>query len=69
MDGYGDLVTAAAEAGEADAPVSSGNFLTRYAAALQARSASEAKAGGSLTIADKGVVSEFLVPTDYSPLR
>jgi len=36
---------------------------------LQARSASEAKAGGSLTIADKGVVSEFLVPTDYSPLR
>jgi len=36
---------------------------------LQARAASEKQAGGSLTVADKGVVSEFLVPTDYSPLK
>ena len=36
---------------------------------LEARTASEKQAGGSLTVADKGVVSEFLVPTDYSPLK
>ena len=36
---------------------------------LAARTASEEKAGGSLTEKDGGVVSEFLVPTDYSPLR
>ena len=36
---------------------------------LAARKASEAKAGGSLTEAKGGVVSEFLVPTDYSPLK
>lgn len=36
---------------------------------IAARSASEQKAGGSLTEADRGVLSEFLVPTDYSPLR
>jgi hypothetical protein len=35
---------------------------------VAARKASEAKAGGSLT-EKGGVVSEFLVPTDYSPLR
>ncbi len=35
----------------------------------QARQASEAQAGGSLTEAKDGVRSEFLVPTDYSPLR
>jgi NIPSNAP len=35
---------------------------------IAARKASEAKAGGSLTEKD-GVVSEFLVPTDYSPLK
>ena len=35
---------------------------------VAARKASEAKAGSSLTEKD-GVVSEFLVPTDYSPLR
>jgi hypothetical protein len=35
---------------------------------VAARKASEAKAGGSLTEKD-GVVSEFLVPADYSPLR
>lgn len=34
-----------------------------------ARTASEAAAGGPLTIKDKGVVSEFLEPTAYSPLR
>ena len=36
---------------------------------LAARTASEEKAGGSLTEKKGGVVSEFLVPTDYSPLR
>jgi hypothetical protein len=34
-----------------------------------AKTASEAAAGGSLTNKEKGVVSTFLVPTDYSPLR
>jgi hypothetical protein len=36
---------------------------------LAARRASEDAAGGSLTNPEKGVVSEFLVPTEYSPLR
>ena len=36
---------------------------------LAARRASEERAGGSLTTAQKGVVSEFLAATDYSPLR
>jgi hypothetical protein len=36
---------------------------------LAARKASEAKGGGSLTEAKGGVLSEFLVPTDYSPLK
>jgi len=36
---------------------------------IAARTASEQRAGGSLTEATGGVVSEFLVPTDYSPLR
>jgi hypothetical protein len=36
---------------------------------LAARKASEDKAGGSLTEAKGGVVSEYLVPTDYSPLK
>ena len=34
-----------------------------------AKTASETAAGGSLTIKEKGVVSEFLAATDYSPLR
>jgi hypothetical protein len=34
----------------------------------KARKASETEAGGSLTV-DKGVKSEFLVPTDYSPTK
>jgi hypothetical protein len=34
-----------------------------------AREASEKKGGGSLTEAKGGVLSEFLVPTDYSPLK
>jgi hypothetical protein len=34
-----------------------------------ARQASEEKAGGSLTEPKGGVVSEFLTPTDYSPLK
>ncbi|QDU22548.1 NIPSNAP family protein [Urbifossiella limnaea] len=36
---------------------------------LAARKASEDKAGGSLTEATNGVLSEYLVPTDYSPLK
>lgn len=36
---------------------------------LAARKASEEKGGGSLTTEKGGVVSEFLVPTDYSPLK
>ena len=36
---------------------------------VKARTASEEKAGGSLTEKEKGVVSEFLKPTDYSPLK
>ncbi len=36
---------------------------------LAARKASEEKAGGSLTEAKDGVVSEFLKPTDYSPWK
>ncbi|MFM9016388.1 MAG: NIPSNAP family protein [Verrucomicrobiota bacterium] len=35
---------------------------------IAAKEASEKKAGGSLTIKD-GVKSEFLVPTDYSPVK
>ena len=35
---------------------------------VAAKSASETKAGGSLTVQD-GVKSEFLAPTDYSPTR
>ena len=35
----------------------------------QARTASEERAGGSLTEAKDGVLSEFLVPTDYSPWK
>jgi hypothetical protein len=36
---------------------------------LEAKEASEKKGGGSLTEAKGGVVSVFLVPTDYSPLK
>src|SRR4051812_14618648 len=36
---------------------------------LAAREASEKKGGGSLTEPKGGVVSEFLKPTDYSPLK
>jgi hypothetical protein len=35
----------------------------------KARAASEEKAGGSLTVADGGVKSEFMQATDYSPIR
>jgi hypothetical protein len=35
---------------------------------VEAKAASEKKAGGSLTITD-GVKSEFLTPTDYSPVK
>jgi hypothetical protein len=36
---------------------------------LAAKEASEKAAGGSLTNAENGVVSEFFVATDYSPLK
>jgi hypothetical protein len=36
---------------------------------VAARTASEAKAGGSLTEAQDGVLSLFMTPTDYSPIR
>jgi hypothetical protein len=36
---------------------------------LAAKKASEEKAGGSLTVKENGVVSEFLEATEYSPLR
>jgi hypothetical protein len=36
---------------------------------LAAKEASEKKAGGSLTNAENGVLSEFFVATEYSPLR
>jgi hypothetical protein len=36
---------------------------------MAARKASEEKAGGTLTEPKGGVVSEFLKPTDYSPLK
>lgn len=36
---------------------------------LAAKKASEAAAGGSLTNAENGVLSEFFVGTDYSPLK
>jgi hypothetical protein len=36
---------------------------------LAAKKASEEVAGGSLTNPDKGVVSEFLTPAEYSPLK
>jgi hypothetical protein len=36
---------------------------------VAAKAESEKKAGGSLTEAEGGVVSEFLKPTDYSPLK
>jgi len=36
---------------------------------IKARSESETKGGGSLTEAKDGVLSEFLKPTDYSPLK
>lgn len=36
---------------------------------VKARTASEEKAGGPLTEPKGGVVSEFLTPTDYSPLK
>jgi hypothetical protein len=36
---------------------------------VKVRTASEEKAGGPLTEPKGGVVSEFLKPTDYSPLK
>jgi len=35
----------------------------------KARTESEAKAGGSLTEKENGVLAEFLKPTDYSPWK
>jgi hypothetical protein len=36
---------------------------------VAAREASEKAAGGSLTVAKDGVLSEFLKPADFSPLK
>jgi hypothetical protein len=36
---------------------------------VAAKQDSEERAGGSLTVPDKGVLSVFLSPTDYSPLK
>ena len=36
---------------------------------VAAKKASEETAGGSLTVKENGVLSEFLVPAEYSPLR
>jgi hypothetical protein len=36
---------------------------------VEARKASEEKAGGSLTVSPGGVVSEFMKATDYSPIK
>ncbi len=52
----------------ADAAKASFDAFRQDPAWVAARKASEEKAGGSLT-AQGGVKSEFLVPTDYSPLK
>ncbi len=52
----------------ADAAKASFDAFRADPAWVAAKEASEKKAGGSLTIAD-GVKSEFLVPTDYSPVK
>lgn len=52
-----------------DAAKASFDAFRKDPAWVAAREASEAKAGGSLTEPKGGVVSEFLVPTDYSPLK
>jgi hypothetical protein len=52
----------------ADAAKASFDAFRADPAWVAAKEASEKKAGGSLTIKD-GVKSEFLVPTDYSPVK
>ena len=52
-----------------DAAAKSFDEFRKDADWLAARKASEEKGGGSLTEAKGGVVSEFLKPTDYSPLK
>ena len=52
----------------ADAAQASFGAFRTDPAWVAAKEASEKKAGGSLTIKD-GVKSEFLVPTDYSPVK
>jgi hypothetical protein len=51
-----------------DAAKASFDAFRQDPAWVAARKASEEKAGGSLTV-EKGVVSEFLKPMDYSPLK
>lgn len=62
------LVYLLAHRSEAAAKESFGNFR-KDPAWLAAKEASEKKAGGSLTEKERGVISEFLVATEYSPLR
>jgi len=52
----------------ADAAKASFDAFRADPAWVAAKEASEKKAGGSLTIKD-GVKSEFLIPTDYSPVK
>ncbi len=52
-----------------DAGLKSFDEFRKDAAWLAARKASEEKGGGSLTAEKGGVVSEYLKPTDYSPLK
>lgn len=52
-----------------DAAKDSFAALRQDPAWLEAKTKSEEAAGGSLTEKENGVVSQFLVPTEYSPLR
>jgi len=52
-----------------DAAKASFDGFRKDEAWIKARMESESKGGGSLTEAKGGVLSEFLKPTDYSPLK
>ncbi len=52
-----------------DAAKASFDGFRKDEAWIKARSESETKGGGSLTEKENGVLSEFLKPTDYSPLK
>jgi hypothetical protein len=52
-----------------DAAKASFDAFRKDADWLKARAASEEKGGGSLTVADGGVKSEFMKATDYSKIK